>query len=250
MRLLSHPTFIIRLGAGPVGGEGQVPDLSLETQVTEAPAQSPNLPYPLASGLPASRSVLWLLAPPCPNIQGSQEASDIPSPTSFCTCYPVYIPHNPHTSRRWRDERIPLNSPSRQGGRVVGDRKEEEEDGREEGGGGGRGCRKARDAGSSWEWGEALCLRCSLGPRVHNVKLFSGICGVRLRIWTCHGQGGGPSLPGPEQGYRAIPSPLLCMGGLRRVSKQLPGQRTQMSLPPFPLPPYIHTCTLWPESFR
>ena len=196
--------------------------MSLETQVTEAPAQSPNLPYPLASGLPASRSVLWLLAPPCPNIQGSQEASDIPSPTSFCTCYPVYIPHNPHTSRRWR----------------------------EEGGGGGRGCRKARDAGSSWEWGEALCLRCSLGPRVHNVKLFSGICGVRLRIWICHGQGGGPSLPGPEQGYRAIPSPLLCMGGLRRVSKQLPGQRTQMSLPPFPLPPYIHTCTLWPESFR
>ena len=57
--------------------------------------------------------------------------------------------------------------------RERGIEKKEEEAG-EEGGGGGRGCRKARDAGSSWEWGEALCLWCSLGPRVHNVHYFLG----------------------------------------------------------------------------
>lgn len=56
----------------------------------------------------------------------------------------------------------------------VGDWEEEEEDGREEGGGGGRDRRKALDAGSSWEWGEALCLSRSLGPRVHTVQHFLG----------------------------------------------------------------------------
>lgn len=74
--------------------------------------------------------------------------------------------------------------------------------------------------------GEALCLRCSLGPRVHNVHYFLGSVGggcafsiyQRPRGWDLHSQA---LSKGTGQSQA-----LVMHGGLRGVSKQLPGQRT------------------------